>query len=332
MVERPMQVSSLTARQHIRWRRALCLFSCLLLLASGVALSVGELWINPLAPDSPLAQQLLIQLRLPRVLAALLIGASLAMAGASLQVLLGNPLAEPGVLGISGGASIAVVLLLLLAPTWASSSHMAIAAMLGASAFTLILVMLARRALATSRILLVGVALSILAGSGVTLAFYFSTDFNLRQLMVWLMGSLSGMRLEHVAILSITLPCIALLWRYGQKLDQLMLGDQQAQQLGLDTHRLRWQLIVLVSILVGVSVATAGVIGFIGLIVPHYLRLWLGSRNCYLLPMSALAGALLLVCADTIGRLIIPSAELPVGVVTSVIGAPLFIWMLVRAG
>ncbi|WBA19036.1 vitamin B12 ABC transporter permease BtuC [Salinivibrio kushneri] len=327
-----MRVSELTARQQSRWRRALLTFSALLLLVCGLALSVGEMWINPFAPGSTLEQQLLLQLRLPRVLVSVMIGASLAMAGASLQVLLGNPLAEPGVLGISGGASIAVVLLLLLAPAWASSGSMAVAAMLGASLFTFILVILARRALATARILLVGVALSILAGAGVTLAFYFSTDFNLRQLMVWLMGSLSGMRLEHVGILTMTLPCIALLWRYGHKLDQLMLGESQAQQLGLDTHQLRWQLIALISVLVGVSVAVAGVIGFIGLIVPHYLRLWLGSRNRTLLPMSALAGALLLVSADTVGRLILPSAELPVGVVTSVLGAPLFIWMLVRAG
>ncbi|QIR06099.1 vitamin B12 ABC transporter permease BtuC [Salinivibrio costicola] len=326
-----MRVSELTARQQARWRRALLAFSGVLLVVGVFALSVGEIWIAPFGNHSVLESQLLVQLRLPRVMAAILIGASLAIAGASLQVLLGNPLAEPGVLGISGGASVAVVLLLFFAPAWASGGMMAVAAMIGASLFTLILVLLARRALATSRILLVGVALSILAGAVVTLAFYFSSDFNLRQLMYWLMGSLSGMRLSHIAWLALTAPCIAILCHFGQQLDQLMLGDVQAQQLGLDTHRLRWQLIVLISILVGLSVAAAGVIGFIGLVVPHYLRLWFGSRNRYLLPLSALAGAILLVSADTLGRLLLDAAELPVGVVTSVIGAPLFIWMLIKA-
>ncbi|MGF1687477.1 vitamin B12 ABC transporter permease BtuC [Photobacterium japonica] len=327
-----MLLNELMARRQARWRVGFLVAGLLLLIAAFLSLSVGELFIWPWAPSGDLEQQLLVQLRMPRLLAALTIGASLAVSGAVLQVLLGNPLAEPGVLGISGGASLALVIVLFVLPIAPSPIVMMIAAMLGALCFTLILVGLSRRRkVSTARLLLIGVALGILSGAVVTWAFYFSDDLNLRMLMYWLMGSVAGVSWQQLVLLLVVSPVLVWLCLQGKKLDLLMLGEQQAKQLGLDVAAFRWRLIFIVSLLVGASVALGGVIGFIGLVIPHLLRLALGTENRYLLPLSALFGALLLAFADTLSRIVLPSAELPVGVVITSLGAPVFIWMLLRS-
>ncbi|GAB3524372.1 vitamin B12 ABC transporter permease BtuC [Photobacterium alginatilyticum] len=327
-----MQLHDLILRQQARWKFSVGLISLVLLVACFFSLAVGEIFIWPWSPDGGLEQQLLLQLRMPRLLAALAIGASLAASGAVLQVLLGNPLAEPGVLGISGGASLALVVLLFALPFVPNPMITMLAAMLGALCFTLILVGLSRRRkVSTARLLLIGVALGILSGAVVTWAFYFSDDLNLRQLMYWLMGSVGGVNWSQLSLLVLVLPVLAWLCSQGKKLDLLMLGEGQAKQLGLDVAAFRWRLILIVSLLVGASVALGGVIGFIGLVVPHLLRLALGTENRFLLPLAAMCGALLLAIADTLSRVILPSAELPVGVVITSIGAPIFIWMLLRS-
>ncbi|MCG7496296.1 vitamin B12 ABC transporter permease BtuC [Vibrio sp. Of7-15] len=326
-----MHFSHLLNQKQTKWRRAFIVSSIFLFLMALLALSVGELFIFPLSPQGELESQLLYQLRMPRLIAAIVIGAALAVSGASLQVLLGNPLAEPGVLGISGGASLALVVLLFVLPVIPSPALSMIAAMLGALFFTIILVGLATKLrLSTSRTLLVGVALGILSGAVVTWAFYFSSDLNLRLLMYWLMGSIGGVSWQQLSVVVIMIPVIFWLCRKGKSLDQLMMGETYAKQLGLDTDKLRWRLIIAVSLLVGASVALAGVIGFIGLVVPHLLRLAFGTENRFLLPLSAIVGAALLVFADTLARVLLPSAELPVGVMTTSIGAPIFIWMLLK--
>lgn len=327
-----MHLNDLILRQQARWKFSFILITAVLLVASFFSLAVGELFIWPWSPDGGLEQQLLLQLRMPRLLAALAIGASLAASGAVLQVLLGNPLAEPGVLGISGGASLALVILLFALPFVPNPLVTMLAAMLGALCFTLILVGLSRRRkVSTARLLLIGVALGILSGAVVTWAFYFSDDLNLRQLMYWLMGSVGGVSWTQLSLLMLVVPVLAWLCSQGKKLDLLMLGEGQAKQLGLDVSAFRWRLILIVSLLVGASVALGGVIGFIGLVVPHLLRLALGTENRFLLPLAAMCGALLLAIADTLARVILPSAELPVGVVITSIGAPVFIWMLLRS-
>ncbi|MGF1716190.1 vitamin B12 ABC transporter permease BtuC [Photobacterium chitinilyticum] len=327
-----MHLNDLILRQQARWKFSFILITIVLLAASFFSLSVGEIFIWPWSPDGSLEQQLLLQLRMPRLLAALAIGASLASSGAVLQVLLGNPLAEPGVLGISGGASLALVVLLFVLPFAPNPMLTMLAAMLGALCFTLILVGLSRRRkVSTARLLLIGVALGILSGAVVTWAFYFSDDLNLRQLMYWLMGSVGGVSWSQLSLLLLVLPVLLWLCSQGKKLDLLMLGEGQAKQLGLDVSAFRWRLILIVSLLVGASVALGGVIGFIGLVVPHLLRLALGTENRFLLPLAAMCGALLLAIADTLSKIILPSAELPVGVVITSIGAPVFIWMLLRS-
>jgi vitamin B12 transport system permease protein len=327
-----MLLNDLIQRQQTRWKASFLVVSILMVATCILSLSIGEMWILPWSPDGALEQQLLTQLRMPRLIAALAIGASLAASGAVLQVLLGNPLAEPGILGISGGASLALVILLFALPFVPTPLLTMLAAMLGALIFTLILVGLSRRRkISTARLLLIGVALGILSGSVVTWAFYFSDDLNLRQLMYWLMGSVGGVSWPQLSVLLFVVPVLVWLCSQGKKLDLLMLGEIQAKQLGLDVAALRWRFILIVSLLVGASVALGGVIGFVGLVIPHLLRMSLGAENRYLLPLSALCGGLLLALADTLSRVILPSAELPVGVVTTSIGAPIFVWMLLRS-
>ncbi|WP_019275858.1 MULTISPECIES: vitamin B12 ABC transporter permease BtuC [Vibrio] len=326
-----MELSELLSRRHQRWKRYFIVILSALVLFSATHLMVGEVFISPFSELSSLQQQLITQLRLPRLLAAIAIGASLAVSGAVLQVLLGNVLAEPGVLGISGGASVMMVIVLFFLPALATPIGFMIAAVIGALVFTLLLVSMAKiMRLTTTRLLLVGVALGILTGAIVTWAFYFSDDLSLRQLMYWLMGSIGGASWYHHVLTLTLVPVLVWLCMKGKTLDKLMMGELHAKQLGLDVEAVRWKLILAVSILVGGAVALGGVIGFIGLIVPHLLRLALGSENRYLLPISALSGAMLLVFADIIARVALESAELPLGVVTTTIGAPVFIWMLVK--
>lgn len=326
-----MDFHRLLQQKHQRWRSSgywLCGF---LFVLCTVYLLVGELWLSPFSTWSPLEQQLVWQLRLPRLLAAAVIGGCLAIAGATLQVLLGNVLAEPGVIGVSGGASVAMVILLLFFPTLNSPLAFMLAAVCGALLFTLLLVSMARKLrLTTARLLLVGVALGILSGAVVTWAFYFSDDLGLRQLMYWLMGSVAGVSWYQHLLSLVALPVLVWLALQGGVLDKLMLGEGHAKQLGVDIHRIRWRLILAIALLIGAAVALGGVIGFVGLVVPHLLRLTLGSENRLLLPMSALCGALLLISADLVARLALSSGELPLGVVTTTLGAPIFIWMLVK--
>ncbi|PST96477.1 vitamin B12 ABC transporter permease BtuC [Photobacterium iliopiscarium] len=327
-----MLLNELLYRQQRRWRTCLIVSSLLLVAICVFAVAVGEIWILPWAPNGALEQQLLLQLRIPRVLAALIVGAALASSGAVLQVLLGNPLAEPGVLGISGGASLAVVLLLFFVPITPTPFIIMIAAMAGALLFTLILVGFSRRQkVSMARLLLIGVALGILSGAVVTWAFYFSDDLSMRQLMYWLMGSVGGVSWEQLSLLFVIVPVLIVLCMQGKSLDVMMLGDVAARQLGVDVRRIRWLLILMISLLVGCSVALAGVIGFVGLVVPHLLRLQFGTENRYLLPLSAICGGILLVLADTLSRVLLADADLPIGVVTTSLGAPVFIWMLMRS-
>lgn len=306
--------------------------SLFLLLSISIALFWGDLSFFDPNTSSDLASQVLLELRLPRVLTCLLIGAALAISGASLQVLLANPLAEAGMLGISGGASMAMVLTLFIFPNLFDGLGQFLPAIIGALGITFILVTSSHYfRLSTSRLLLIGVAFGIISGAVVTWAFYFSDNLNLRLLMYWLMGSVGSVTWQQLGLSVLMLPCMAFLILQSKKLDYLMLGEEGAKQLGVDVLRMRWQLILVISILVGFSVALAGVISFVGLVVPHFVRLWIGYENKYVLPFSAVLGAGLLVFSDVIARFALPSAELPLGVVTTTLGAPIFIWMLLKS-
>lgn len=271
------------------------------------------------------------QLRLPRMLAVMAVGAALAVSGAVMQALFDNTLAEPGLLGVSNGAGVALVIAVLLGqslmPMWLLSAL----AIVGALTITLLLMLFARRGrVNNARLLLIGVALGIACSAAMTWAVYFSSSLDLRQLLYWLMGGFSGVDWRQGWLVAALLPVLLWLLTRGDILNLMALGELPACQLGLGMTHWRSLLVLAIGWLVGVSVALAGVIGFVGLVVPHMLRLWGITQHRMLLPGCALAGAAMLLLADVVARIALFSAELPIGVVTSSLGAPLFIWMLLR--
>lgn len=316
------QISAAQRRSGF-WLGGLLMFCLLLLL---VSLSAGERWIAPTEWFNPDAQLFVWQLRLPRSLAVMLVGASLAVSGAAMQALFNNPLAEPGLLGVSGGAGVGLVLCIFAGTT--GTWPMSLGAIVGALVVTFILLRFARQHLSSSRLLLAGVALGIICSALMTWAVYFSSSMDLRQLMYWMMGGFSGVDWRYGWLMLALLP--ALLWLSGQTrvLNLLALGEISAQQLGLPLVLWRNLLVIAIGWLVGVSVALAGAIGFVGLVIPHLLRLNGLSDHRILLPGCALAGAGVLLAADIIARIALTSAELPIGVVTATLGAPVFIWLL----
>ncbi|EEU3015500.1 vitamin B12 ABC transporter permease BtuC [Escherichia coli] len=316
-------------RQNIRW--LLCL-SVLMLLALLLSLCAGEQWISPGDWFSPRGELFVWQIRLPRTLAVLLVGAALAISGAVMQALFENPLAEPGLLGVSNGAGVGLIAAVLLGqgqlPNWA----LGLCAIAGALIITLILLRFARRHLSTSRLLLAGVALGIIGSALMTWAIYFSTSVDLRQLMYWMMGGFGGVDWRQSWLMLALIPVLLWICCQSRPMNMLALGEISARQLGLPLWFWRNVLVAATGWMVGVSVALAGAIGFIGLVIPHILRLCGLTDHRVLLPGCALAGASALLLADIVARLALAAAELPIGVVTATLGAPVFIWLLLKAG
>ena len=316
-------------RQNIRW--LLCL-SVLMLLALLLSLCAGEQWISPGDWFTPRGELFVWQIRLPRTLAVLLVGAALAISGAVMQALFENPLAEPGLLGVSNGAGVGLIAAVLLGqgqlPNWA----LGLCAIAGALIITLILLRFARRHLSTSRLLLAGVALGIICSALMTWAIYFSTSVDLRQLMYWMMGGFGGVDWRQSWLMLALIPVLLWICCQSRPVNMLALGEISARQLGLPLWFWRNVLVATTGWMVGVSVALAGAIGFIGLVIPHILRLCGLTDHRVLLPGCALAGASALLLADIVARLALAAAELPIGVVTATLGAPVFIWLLLKAG
>ena len=316
-------------RQNIRW--LLCL-SVLMLLALLLSLCAGEQWISPGDWFTPRGELFVWQIRLPRTLAVLLVGAALAISGAVMQALFENPLAEPGLLGVSNGAGVGLIAAVLLGqgqlPNWA----LGLCAIAGALIITLILLRFARRHLSTSRLLLAGVALGIICSALMTWAIYFSTSVDLRQLMYWMMGGFGGVDWRQSWLMLALIPVLLWICCQSRPMNMLALGEISARQLGLPLWFWRNVLVAATGWMVGVSVALAGAIGFIGLVIPHILRLCGLTDHRVLLPGCALAGASALLLADIVARLALAAAELPIVVVTATLGAPVFIWLLLKAG
>ncbi|HCW2834727.1 TPA: vitamin B12 ABC transporter permease BtuC [Escherichia coli] len=315
-------------RQNIRW--LLCL-SVLMLLALLLSVCAGEQWISPGDWFTPRGELFVWQIRLPRTLAVLLVGAALAISGAVMQALFENPLAEPGLLGVSNGAGVGLIAAVLLGqgqlPNWA----LGLCAIAGALIITLILLRFARRHLSTSRLLLAGVALGIICSALMTWAIYFSTSVDLRQLMYWMMGGFGGVDWRQSWLMLALIPVLLWICCQSRPMNMLALGEISARQLGLPLWFWRNVLVAATGWMVGVSVALAGAIGFIGLVIPHILRLCGLTDHRVLLPGCALAGASALLLADIVARLALAAAELPIGVVTATLGAPVFIWLLLKA-
>ncbi|UYG01238.1 FecCD family ABC transporter permease [Halomonas sp. GD1P12] len=309
---------------------ALALAALLLALATGSAsLSVAKLMQALFGEGDSLAHTLVFDLRLPRALSAFAVGGLLAVAGALMQVLLRNPLADPYVLGLSGGASIGALGAMLAGLGGLLVTGSAFA---GALLSTLLVFGLAqgRGGWTPARLLLIGVVVASGWGALVTLMLAMSPAERLPGMLYWLMGDLAYARTPWPPLIVLLLTC-ALLWPLGRSLNVLARGSLQAAALGVTVRGFEWGIYLLASLLTAVAVTTAGSIGFVGLVVPHMLRLVLGNDQRRILPACALAGGTLLLLADTLARTLIAPEQLPVGVITALLGVPTFLLLLYRS-
>ena len=307
----------------------------LLLLGLAIALLLsllaGRVWIDPLDPETQNAAIILLQLRLPRAILALVVGAGLGAAGAAMQGYLRNPLADPGLFGIAPGAALGAVLSLLLgaASFWA----LPLFALLGAGGAMALLALIAGREGGVALFTLAGMMIASLAGAAMSLAISLSpTPFALSEIITWLMGTLADRSWREVGIAApMTLAGLAVLQRAASDLDALTLGETAARSLGAEPRRLQGLMIAGVGLTVGAGVAVAGIIGFVGLIVPHLVRPFTDRRPSSLLLPSALAGALLLLIGDCLCRILpLAGGELRLGIALSLVGAPFFLHLLLR--
>lgn len=288
----------------------------------------------------PQYEVVILALRLPRTLLGILVGAALAAAGATLQGLFRNPLADPGLIGVSAGAALAAVAVIVLGgmglailPNWLSPFTLPMAAFAGSLITTAVVYRLATEAGRTivTTMLLAGIAINALVGAGIGLFIFLADDQQLRTLTFWNLGSLSGATwpMLGAAALLIILPLL-FIPRLARGLNAFVLGESEAGHLGFNTDRIKRQVVFYVALAVGAAVAVTGVIGFIGLVVPHLVRLTIGPDHRYLLPGSMLLGASLLLAADLLARTVVAPAELPIGIITALIGGPFFLWLLLQ--
>lgn len=340
-------LGELREAQRSRHFRLLFLLGIALIAALGAGLATGPVPIglddvlaalSPSADDTQ-AAQIVRAIRLPRLVLGLTVGAVLGLCGAALQALLRNPLADPGIIGVSSGAALAAGLVIvtggaspgLLGP--ASALALPLGSFLGSMAAIVSVYALSRRAGTASgaTLILAGIAITALTGSALGYLTFISTDEQLRQLVFWTLGSL-GRASWATVIPAATLMIVAtvFLLRLAAPLNGYLLGEREAVHLGIDVHGVRRQVIVLTALGVGAAVAVTGIIGFIGLAAAHIVRLLAGGDHRVVLPGSALLGALLVVTADIVARTAVAPAELPIGILTSGLGGPFFLWLLGR--
>ena len=326
MIRRPLP-------RHALWLMGAMLVATALIAANlgAMRLSLAVLWKTQ---DEAL-RHIWLHIRLPRVLLAILVGGALALSGCVMQGLFRNPLADPGLLGISSGAALFVGLAIVFPialPAILALYVPMFAAFIGSLVVTFIIFLLSRQGNnSLARLLLVGIAINALCGAAVGILSWLSNDTQLRQLSLWGMGSLGQSQWSTLlAAASLTIPATVGIWLLARRLNLLQLGDEEAHYLGVDVKRTQRHLLILSALLVAAAVAVSGVIGFVGLVVPHLVRMWLGADHRWLVPGSVLAGALLLLIADTLARTLVVPAEMPVGLITSLIGGPWFLAMIFR--
>ncbi|MBV33504.1 MAG: iron ABC transporter permease [Porticoccaceae bacterium] len=297
----------------------------MLFRSNGTDLSSGQIEI------------ILFDIRLPRLCLAFLVGVVLAISGAVMQGLFRNPLAAPSLIGVSSGASLGASLVIVFAGAWLQSNSILGLSLIATGAFfgslfaTLIVYRLSTSTFGTSvsTMLLAGIAVSALAGAVNSWLSYFADNEMLRQLSVWQMGNLSTANWPRVFIVgSVGIFVLMIFSRESQSLNALLLGESEARHLGIDVQRVKKKLLLLTTLGVGSAVAVAGMIGFVGLVIPHMVRLLIGPDHKWLLPLSALAGGILLLIADIFARVVYAPIEIPPGILTAVLGAPFFIMLL----
>ncbi|MEL6335920.1 MAG: iron ABC transporter permease [Pseudomonadota bacterium] len=305
-----------------------------------VPLAPGDVIAALLGQAGPVEQAIVWEIRLPRIALGIAVGAALAVSGAALQGVLRNPLADPGLIGVTGGASLGAVMTIVLGGAVAGSLPadlrpfmLPVAAFFGAGVVITFVFALARRHGETSvaTLILAGVAVNAIAGAAIGAMVYISDDQQLRDLTFWTMGALGGAGWTLViAAVVLTLAALPMMLARTRDLDLFQLGERAAFHAGLDVERSKLLIALATAIAVGAVTAAAGPIGFIGLVAPHLVRLALGPRHGVLLPASLLTGVALVLAADLAVRLAVPPAEPPIGLATSLIGGPFFLWLLIR--
>lgn len=312
----------------------------LALIVGPVNLRFEQMWGAIIGDGSPMVDTILFDIRAPRMVLGLVVGVSLAMSGASLQGLLRNPLADPGLIGITAGASMAVVFVIVLGdlfvaqlPGYILPVIHPVAAFLGGISATSIVLITARIGgqFSVGRLILVGIAITAIANAVIGILVYMSDDQQLRELTFWTMGSLAKSNWKTVVFASILMIVASiLLLQYRRELDLMQLGERAAFHSGVNVERLKFRVCTLVAVAVGAGVSVAGPIGFVGLVAPHITRLFIRSNHWVLLPISGLVGANIILFADLFVRNAIPPAEIPIGIATAVLGGPFFLWLLLR--
>jgi iron complex transport system permease protein len=284
-------------------------------------------------PSAPRADAALWEVRFPRVVLGVLVGMALGTAGALMQGVFGNPLAEPSVIGVSAGAAVGAFLVIVLGITVLSTWTVPLAAFTGGFVATILVYALARSGGRTEvvTLVLVGIAVNAFAGATIGLLTFVAEDDALRAIAFWNLGSLSRATWDAVAaVLPFVVVGVAVAVWYAPRLDLLSLGERAARHLGVDVERLRLVLITVIAALVGAGVAFTGVIGFVGLVIPHLVRIVTGPAHRVLIPASALGGAVVVVLADLVARTAIENQEMPLGVLTALVGGPFFFWLVRR--
>lgn len=307
-----------------------------------VPITTQEMWhalrgaVSGAPHVASLNERIFLEIRLPRALLAALVGGSLAVGGVLMQALFRNPIVEPGLVGTSSGAALGAALYFVVGAQWrvhAGAFTLPLAACVGAGLATWLVFTLARTAAggrnSVVAMLLTGIAVNALCASGVGFLSYIARDPQARSITFWNLGTLAGANWTTLGVVSVTtLVGVAVGLRHARALNALMMGEEEARYLGVDVRRLRVAVLVGNVVMVAVATAFTGVIAFVGLVVPHLLRLWRGADTRYLLRGSALAGGILLGLADLAARLLVSPAELPIGIVTSAVGVPVFLVLL----
>ena len=333
--------------RHFSAGRLIGILLILLPVVALFSLTVGTVsisWLEALGAifgnaSSAQIDTILFDIRLPRILLAIFVGAVLASTGAVMQGLFRNPLADPALIGVSSGASVGASIMIVTAGgaiqggALVGLSLVSIGAFVGGFLATLLVYRLATSGMGTSvtTMLLAGIAIGALAGALNSLLSYFSDNDMLRQISLWQMGNLSGASWLKVSIMGVVAVLLMSLFpRDSKALNALLLGESEARHLGINVQWVKRRLIALTALGVGVSVAVAGLVGFVGLIMPHIIRLMIGPDHRWLIPASGLAGAVLLVIADSLARVVVIPAELPTGILTAILGAPFFVILLLQ--
>ena len=331
-------------------RRAVVLGALMTVLLAGAILAsalLGQLPISPgeigqavlrglgvpMPDGDPVIDGTLWAVRFPRIVMTLLVGAALAVAGVAMQAVFGNPLAEPGVVGISSGAALGAGVAIALGITDFGIWTIAIFAFLGALAAAALVYVVARSHGRTEvvTLLLTGIAVNAFAAAGLALMLFLADTASREQIVFWQLGSMSGSRWPEIAIVvSIVVVAGIGVAVQHRKFDLLALGERGARHLGVNVERLRVVTIVGVALLTGAAVAFCGIIAFVGLVVPHLVRMLIGPSHRALIIASAVGGALLLTVADLLARTLVTGADLPIGMLTSLVGGPFFFWLLFR--